>query len=75
MDQLVSLNESLQKFKHFNAELLVVTPESKSQLKTVVDSPRHDGGLGGADFPLVSDINGTVRVFHFRLSDAYLYYD
>lgn len=58
---MVMLNENLQKFKQFSAEVVVVAPESKHQIKSVVDRPRADGGLGGVDFPIVSDINGMVR--------------
>jgi peroxiredoxin 2/4 len=61
VDHMIALNENLQKFKQFSAEVVVVAPESKHQIKSVVDRPRADGGLGGVDFPIVSDINGMVR--------------
>lgn len=60
VELLLNIQEKISSFTSKHCDVIIVSPESKHFLKKLAESPHSEGGLGGVDFPLVSDMNSVA---------------
>ena len=58
--EIISFSEANAKFKELNTQVLGVSVDSEFSHLRWIETPRNDGGLGGINYPLVSDINKEI---------------
>lgn len=58
--EIVAFNEKLPEFHKRNAEVIGVSVDSEYSHLAWINTPRKQGGLGGLDYPLVSDLTKNI---------------
>lgn len=58
--EIIAFSEAASKFKDIKAELLGVSVDSVHSHFAWAHQPRKQGGLGGVNFPLISDWDRTI---------------
>jgi alkyl hydroperoxide reductase subunit AhpC len=58
--EIIAFSEKIQEFRKRGAEVLGVSVDSKFCHLAWIRTARHDGGLGGLRYPLVSDITKQI---------------
>jgi peroxiredoxin (alkyl hydroperoxide reductase subunit C) len=58
--EIIAFNEKLPDFKKRNAEVIGVSVDSQFTHLAWINTPRKAGGLGGLDYPLVSDLTKKI---------------
>ena len=58
--ELHSFQDSLEKFKKLNCEVIGCSVDSKFSHFAWTNTPKNKGGIAGVNYPLVSDINKTI---------------
>lgn len=68
--EITAFNDSLDKFKSLNAEVVGVSTDSKFSHLAWVKTPREEGGLGELQYPLVADFTKQISADYGVLLDA-----
>jgi len=58
--EVIAFSDAIQQFKDLDCEVLGVSVDSHFAHKQFIDTPRKQGGLGGLNFPLISDLNKKI---------------
>jgi peroxiredoxin (alkyl hydroperoxide reductase subunit C) len=58
--ELTAFNDRIEEFRSINAEVLGVSVDSVYSHKAWINQSRKEGGLGGLNYPLASDITKKV---------------
>ena len=58
--EIIAFNDKVEEFKKRNAEILGVSVDSQYTHLAWINTPRKAGGLGGLDYPLVSDLTKQI---------------
>ena len=58
--EIVAFSDRYSEFTELNAEVLGVSIDSKYSHLAWLEKPRNKGGLGGLQYPLVSDLKRTI---------------
>ena len=58
--EIIAFNDKVAEFKKRNAEILGVSVDSHYTHLAWINTPRKSGGLGGLDYPLVSDLTKQI---------------
>ena len=58
--EIIAFNEKLKEFHKRNTEVIGVSVDSEYTHLAWINTPRKQGGLGGLDYPLVSDLNKKI---------------
>ena len=58
--EIIAFNDKLAEFKKRKAEVLGVSVDSHYTHLAWINTPRKAGGLGGLDYPLVSDLTKSI---------------
>ena len=58
--EIVAFNDKISEFSKRNVQLLGVSVDSHFSHLAWINTPRSDGGLGGLDYPLISDLNKSI---------------
>ena len=58
--EIIAFNDKVDEFKKRNAEILGVSVDSQYTHLAWINTPRKAGGLGGLDYPLVSDLTKQI---------------
>ncbi len=58
--EIVAFNKKLPEFKKRNVEVLGVSIDSPYTHLAWINTPKAEGGLGGLDYPLVSDLTKEI---------------
>lgn len=58
--ELTAVSNRLAEFKHQGCEVLGISTDSVESHERWIRAPRAQGGLGGLNFPLASDLDGSV---------------
>ena len=58
--EIIAFSEAAEKFKSIGAQILGVSIDSKFTHLRWIETPRADGGLGGINYPLVSDLKKEI---------------
>ena len=58
--EIIAFNNKVAEFKKRNAEILGVSVDSHYTHLAWINTPRKAGGLGGLDYPLVSDLTKKI---------------
>ncbi len=58
--EIVAFSDKVQEFKKRDVQVLGVSVDSQFSHLAWVNTPRNEGGLGGLDYPLVSDLSKEI---------------
>jgi len=58
--EIIAFSERVQEFRDINAEVVGVSTDSHFSHLAWINTPRKQGGLGGLEYPLLSDFNKTI---------------
>jgi len=58
--EIIAFSDRIADFKKLNTEILGISVDSKYTHLAWINTPRKEGGLGGINFPLISDIKKTI---------------
>jgi len=58
--EIIAFSERIQEFKDINCEVIGISTDSHFSHLAWIQQPRKQGGLGGLNYPLVSDFNKTI---------------
>jgi len=58
--EIIAFNDKVDEFKKRNAEILGVSVDSQYTHLAWINTPRKAGGLGGLNYPLVSDLTKQI---------------
>lgn len=58
--ELTSLDARLEEFRSYGCEVLGISTDPVESHELWVNTPRSQGGIGGLQFPLASDVDGSV---------------
>lgn len=58
--EIIAFNDAVQDFKKRNTVLLGVSVDSQFTHLAWINTPRKQGGLGGLDYPLLSDLTKKI---------------
>ena len=58
--EIIAFNDKVAEFKSRDAEILGVSVDSQYTHLAWINTPRKSGGLGGLDYPLVSDLTKQI---------------
>jgi len=66
--EIIAFSDKLAEFKKRNAAVLGVSVDSQYTHLAWINTPRKQGGLGGLDYPLVSDLTKKIAADYGVLS-------
>ena len=58
--EIVAFNQRIDEFAERNTQVLGVSVDSEFTHLAWINTPRHEGGLGGLSYPLVADLNKRI---------------
>ena len=58
--EIIAFNDKIKEFEKRNAVVLGVSVDSQFTHLAWINTPRKQGGLGGVDYPLVSDLTKKI---------------
>jgi len=58
--EIIAFSDAMSKFKALNTEVIGVSTDSHFSHLAWINLPRKQGGLGGLNYPLLSDFNKTI---------------
>jgi len=58
--EVIAFSDAIKQFNDLDCQVLGVSVDSHFVHKQFIDTPRKSGGLGGLNFPLVSDLNKKI---------------
>src|SRR5262245_40234874 len=58
--ELTALSRQIDEFARRDCDILGISTDMVETHESWIATPRHQGGLGGLDFPLASDVDGSV---------------
>jgi alkyl hydroperoxide reductase subunit AhpC len=58
--EIIAFSEAAEKFKAVGCQILGVSVDSKFTHLRWIETPRADGGLGGINYPLISDLKKEI---------------
>jgi len=58
--EVIGFSDAVQQFNELDCQVLGVSVDSHFVHKQFIETPRKEGGLGGCNFPLVSDLNHRI---------------
>lgn len=67
--EITAFSDKYEVFKALNTEILGVSVDSHFTHRAWINTPRHEGGLGGLKYPLVSDLKRDIAKAYGVLSD------
>lgn len=68
--EITAFDDRLGDFKKLNAEVVTCSVDSKFSHLKWNQTPRKEGGLGGIQYPMLSDINKTIAADYGVLLDG-----
>lgn len=69
--EIIAFDEMYSEFKKVGAEIIGVSVDSKYSHLAWINTPRKEGGLGGLQFPLVSDLTKEIsRKYNVLIEEA-----
>ncbi len=68
--EIIAFSEANDRFKELNTQVLGVSVDSHFTHLRWIETPRNDGGLGGCNYPLVSDLNKEIAKAFDVLTDG-----
>ena len=68
--EIIAFSEAAKQFEAINTQILGCSIDSKFVHLQWIKTPRAEGGLGGINFPLISDINKDISRAYDVLVDA-----
>jgi peroxiredoxin (alkyl hydroperoxide reductase subunit C) len=66
--EIIAFSEAAEKFKAVGCQILGVSVDSKFTHLRWIETPRADGGLGGINYPLISDLKKEIAAAYDVLS-------
>jgi len=67
--EITAFSDKYSAFKKLNTEVLGVSVDSQFAHRAWINTPRHEGGLGGLEYPLVSDLKREISKSYGVLSE------
>jgi alkyl hydroperoxide reductase subunit AhpC len=58
--EIIAFSDRIEEFKNINCEVIGISTDSHFSHLAWIQQPRKQGGLGGLNYPLVSDFNKTI---------------
>ena len=58
--EIIAFSEAESRFRELNTQILGVSVDSHFTHLRWIETPRNDGGLGGLNYPLVSDLSREI---------------
>merc|ERR1712079_771152 len=58
--EIIAFSERIEEVKNINCEVIGISTDSHFSHLAWIQQPRKQGGLGGLNYPLVSDFNKTI---------------
>ncbi|KAK2151157.1 hypothetical protein LSH36_374g05036 [Paralvinella palmiformis] len=58
--EIIAFSDRIQEFRALNAEVVGVSTDSHFSHLAWINTPRKEGGLGGLQYPLLSDFGKTI---------------
>ncbi|KAJ8316968.1 hypothetical protein KUTeg_004872 [Tegillarca granosa] len=58
--EIIAFSDSIKRFTELQTEVIGVSTDSHFSHLAWINTPRKNGGLGGLNFPLLSDFNKTI---------------
>lgn len=68
--EVIALSEAASRFEKLGAQIIGCSVDSKFSHLRWVETPRNQGGLGGCNYPLVSDLNKDIARAYDVLLDG-----
>ena len=69
--EIIAFSDRIQEFQDINCEVVGVSTDSHFSHLAWINQPRKQGGLGGLNYPLVSDFNKNIsRDFGVLIEEA-----
>ena len=69
--EIIAFNDRIAEFKAIDTEIVACSVDSKYTHLAWLNTPRSEGGLGGLDIPLLSDITKQIsKDYGVLLEDA-----
>lgn len=69
--EIIAFSDRIHEFQDINCEVLGVSTDSHFSHLAWINQPRKQGGLGGLNYPLVSDFNKNIsRDFGVLIEEA-----
>lgn len=67
--EIIAFSDRYSAFQKLNTEILGVSVDSQFSHRAWINTPRKDGGLGGLEYPLVSDLKREISKAYGVLSE------
>ena len=68
--EIIAFSEAESRFRELNTQILGVSVDSHFTHLRWIETPRNDGGLGGLNYPLVSDLSREIATKYDVLLDG-----
>lgn len=69
--ELIAFSDKMSEFRQLNTEVIGISTDSHFSHLAWINTPRKQGGLGGLNYPLLSDFNKNISsMYNVLVEDA-----
>lgn len=68
--EIIAFSDANDKFKELNTQILGCSVDSHFTHARWIETPKNDGGLGGCNYPLISDLTKEIATKYDVLTDG-----